>query len=161
MNNKKNVSEFGDISFNELSSYYKKYRELYELHNKLGFGNAPDLPSGFSEHLCREIYGFKKSENKECDAIDSNGNRIEIKATSSCYGQTSISSLINFDYLYWLYFDLEKNILTVSIFPEILFASYKSYPNIRKPITLSNIRNKSTTNIKEDITELSKLFSDN
>ncbi len=89
-------------------TYYFKFKELWELHQKYGFGNAPDLPSGFTEQLCRKLLNLTKNGSNEFDAVDDK-NKYEIKATSSKEGKTTINFRSEFDFLIWSYFSLEDN----------------------------------------------------
>lgn len=90
------------------ADYYEKFKELAKLHKKLRFGYSPRLPEGFTENLCRYLYGLYEVKGREYDAIDNIGYNVEIKATTSETGTVTINSDIEFDYLLWMYFNLEK-----------------------------------------------------
>lgn len=92
----------------DFCEFYWKMKELYELGKQFKFGSGISLPSLFTEELCRKIYGLSKSEGTEFDAVDKEGNVIEIKATLSPDGKTTMSKA-KFDILYWMYFDIEDN----------------------------------------------------
>ncbi|MGR5961098.1 hypothetical protein ACT7DM_29325 [Bacillus cereus] len=70
---------------------------------------------------------MKKSNIKEYDAIFEE-NKIEIKATSSNSGTTTINPYSKFDFLYWLYIDVETDRLQVTKIPyknfEELFSTF-------------------------------------
>jgi len=142
-----------NTSYQDFLLYYNQFKELYKLHVKLNFGRAPDMPSGFSEKLCRKIFDLEKSDSKDYDAIDLSKNKIEIKATSSISGQTTIKTKMHFDNLYWMDFDLENYDLFVSILPKKLFNSYESSLKDRESISLKLIRdnNKNVEKYKIDL----------
>lgn len=103
--------------------YYKKFKELAYKHKELGFGNSPRLAEGFTESLCRYIRKLYKVKGREYDAIDNKGNNVEIKATTSKSGTVTINSDVEFDYLLWMYFDLDNDELLIY---KLNYDSFKS-----------------------------------
>lgn len=102
--------------------YYKLFKSLAEKHKKLGFGQSPRLSEGFTENLCRYLYGLYKIKGRIYDAIDGKGCSVEIKATTSIKGTVSINSDVEFDYLLWMYFDLDHDKLSIY---KIKYSSFK------------------------------------
>ena len=103
----------------ELVEYYFKYRELVELHRRLKFGDAPRTSEGFTESICRELFGFVevKGIKREYDLrCPKNDWKIEVKATVDHGGATTINPKSKFDFLYWLTFRLDYNCLWVKIY---------------------------------------------
>lgn len=93
--------------------YYDLFKSLAQKHKELKFGKSPRLSEGFTENLCRYLYGLYKIKGRTYDAVDSRGNNVEIKATTSKEGTVTINSDIEFDYLLWMYFNLEEDILEI------------------------------------------------
>lgn len=137
------------LTIKDFKNYYKKYKELSTIHKEIfGLGNNPIIPSLYSENLCRFIYNMEKSDTKESDAII--GNKIvEIKATTSKKGITTINPYRKFDVLFWLFIDVENDRMTVKKLP---FKNFKeAFANvdlendprkkIRLNITLQNYVN--------------------
>jgi len=84
---------------------------VYIVHKKYSFGKSPDIPSGYSESLCRSLFNLSTTDTRKNDAKKSNGDLIEIKATGTEEGKTTISTKGVFTELIWLYFDFENNLL--------------------------------------------------
>ena len=103
--------------------YYLLFKQLADKHKELEFGKAPRLSEGFTENLCRYIYALYKVKGRDYDAIDNKGNNVEIKATTSKSGTVTINSDVEFDYLLWMYFDLDKDELSIY---KINYDSFKS-----------------------------------
>lgn len=103
-----------------LLDYYFKFKDLVILHRQLGFGKNLPLPEVFTQNICRELYGLTKWETTKADAKDSYGKAIEIKATGSKSGTTTID--INaitelgelFSGLFWMYFDFDNDEIEIS-----------------------------------------------
>jgi len=95
------------------STYFFALKKVWELHTKLGFGETPNIPSGFSERLCRHLFKLPNPTNRVFDA----GNNTEIKATGSVYGRSTISNSANFSVLYWLYFDFANDSVQIYKLP--------------------------------------------
>ncbi len=95
------------------TEYYEAFKLLALKHKKLEFGKSPRLSEGFTENLCRYLYGLYKIKGRTYDAVDSRGNNVEIKATTSKEGTVTINSDVEFDYLLWLYFNLDENVLEI------------------------------------------------
>ena len=89
--------------------YYLMYIELQQLHVEYGFGNAPNLPRGFTENLCRAIFNISAVKDVTFDGKDSEGRAVEIKATTDKYGKTTINGGVRFDYLLWIKFLLRED----------------------------------------------------
>ena len=88
--------------------FYWKMKELYLLGKKYHFGRGISLSSPFTEKLCRFIYDLEKYGNKTFDATNNKKQKIEIKATLSKSGTTTMSNA-QFDLLYWMYFSLDED----------------------------------------------------
>lgn len=110
------------ISDPRYSAYYFALKRVYELHKEFSFGKTPDIPSGFSESLCRYILGAKPADSRVHDAVSRDGMRLEIKATGTPEGKTTISRSSCFDVLIWLYIDFDKDSVIVYKLPSKLFA---------------------------------------
>jgi len=95
----------------KLEEYFDAYNELSSLHKKLGFGEGSILPARFSEGVCRKVFVLTESDTKAYDAEDGD-NRVEIKSSIYSEGSVSINKDCEFEYLIWLYFDLEKKLVT-------------------------------------------------
>lgn len=107
----------------ELLEYYSKYKILHSYHQEIfGKDKAPNVPVLFTESLCRKLYGMKKHPGKDCDAILGN-LKIEIKATTSKSGTTTINPYKDFNMLYWLYLDANNDCLKVVKIPYNNFQS--------------------------------------
>jgi len=90
-------------------------RKLNELNAKLG-GKSIVTPTLISESLCKELFGLSNRQ-KGCRDHDAlyEGKKIEIKATSSEKGTTTINNNSNYDYLFWLFFDYKNDEIKVRI----------------------------------------------
>lgn len=102
--------------------YYFALKKLYELHRKHCFGKSPDIPSGFSEELCRFLLGATNGQDRTHDAITVDGKFLEIKATGSPQGKTTISNANKFDILAWLYIDFDSNTVYIYQLERSLFS---------------------------------------
>ena len=101
-------------------NYFFALKAVWSLHQEYGFGESPDLPSGFSESLCKSLFNLDESDSREQDAICSSGT-VEIKATGSHEGKTTMSKSSNFDNLIWMFFDFKNDLLKVYKLPRSLF----------------------------------------
>ena len=117
--------------------YFAALKQLYTLHTSFNFGKSPDIPSGFSESLTKHLLQLDSGIDRTHDALDSNGQRVEIKATGSKEGKTTISNSNEFDILIWIYIDFESNALKLHRIPRKLFQL--SGQRGRSSITLSKI----------------------
>lgn len=105
-----------DLSDENLLKYYHCYKQLVRLHQEFEFGNNPPIPEVFSEKLCRSICNLLPSHTRDYDALNNN-EKIEIKATGTEKGTTSINLTSEFDTVYWLVFDLDNDNLNITIIP--------------------------------------------
>jgi hypothetical protein len=96
--------------------YYKTYKLLVEKHINLNFGRGTGIAVNFTEGLCRLINNLEIAKTKEYDAIDNDQKKYEIKSTIYEQGNVSINKDSNYDYLFWMYFNIEKNTMTLSRF---------------------------------------------
>lgn len=92
------------------SSYYFALKNLWVLHRINNFGNSPDIPSGYSESLCKYLFNLEDTATRENDAQSSVG-AIEIKATGTHEGKTTISKSNHFETLIWLFFDFGNDLV--------------------------------------------------
>ncbi|ELB1485225.1 hypothetical protein QPP83_004521 [Vibrio parahaemolyticus] len=94
-----------------LNSYFVQFADLVDLHRKLELGSNPHIPPVFSERLVRAILSYGKWHNRDFDA-EHNGKGVEIKATGSLSGTTSINvdsiKSEHFSHLIWVYFDFDN-----------------------------------------------------
>lgn len=118
------------------------------MHVKLGFGSSPDTPQVFSERISRLIFDYNNWNNRDFDAKDKSGNAVEIKATGSSKGTTSINlKIINvnksiFSHILWLYLDFERDQMNFKIIPISALAERLSKIDStkdRENITLSEL----------------------
>lgn len=101
-------------------NYFFALKAVWSLHQEYGFGESPDLPSGFTESLCKSLLNLDESDSREQDAVCSSGT-VEIKATGTREGKTTISKSNNFDNLVWMYFDFNNDLLEVYRLPKSFF----------------------------------------
>jgi len=149
--------------------YYEQYKKLAILHKYLGFGNSPRSSESFSERLCcllKKLYIYKETNKKtrSYDATDEQKNRIEIKATTdpSCPTTMNKDNEV-FDYLYWLYFNLKDDKLTISVMPSKNFNKLKNKADDRPDVRLTDYSKKNAKIFKyiidinkKEITEITE-----
>jgi len=104
---------------NKYTEYYYALRKVWVLHINNNFGETPDIPSGFSEPLCRDLLNLDLT-NSSNDARDST-DEFEIKATGTKEGKTTISQINKFNYLIWMYFDFNNNEVSIYKLPYLMF----------------------------------------
>lgn len=120
--------------------YYKCLKQLVSLHKKNEFGKNPPIPEVFSEKLCRHLCNLIPSNTRDFDANTVDNNKIEIKATGTETGTTTINLNVEIDDLYWLVFDFDSDELKITKIPKATLPKPK--PEIkRSSITLSNFTN--------------------
>jgi hypothetical protein len=131
----------------EFIEYYFALKYLWSLHLKSEFGESPDIPSGYSEALCHRLFDLRVSPTRNNDAIDKNGLEVEIKATGTREGKTTISNSSEFQYLIWLFFDFKNNCIKTYKIPRDCF-NFKAEKG-RKSLRLSTIvkKNKISENV--------------
>lgn len=140
------------------STLPEKYGKMYDVLKKFhedvkhyGWGEG-SLPSKYTEDLCKKVFSFKDRSSKSHDAIDSNGNKIEIKATIGGASATTINTELLFDKLYWLRFDFKEDTVHINIYSKMEVEGYlKNNDKLsegRENITL----NKILSNKKDDHT---------
>ncbi|AXY01307.1 hypothetical protein ACUSRQ_005100 [Vibrio harveyi] len=106
------------MNIEDFVAYYSKLKELTELHRKLKFGDNPQIAEVFSEQLTRSLFGYSKWGNKKFDAKTVDGFAVEIKATGTDKGKTTINiksfkkHAEEFSHLIWLYIDFDENQLS-------------------------------------------------
>lgn len=100
--------------------YFYALKSVWLLHTQYGFGTSPDIPSGYSEALCKHIYKLDKTETRENDARNSSGT-VEIKATGTHEGKTTISNSNQFKTLYWMFFDFKSDSVIIYEMPREYF----------------------------------------
>lgn len=101
-------------------NYFFALKVVWSLHQEYGFGESPDLPSGFSESLCKSLFNLDESDSREQDAVCSSGT-VEIKATGTHEGKTTMSKSSSFDNLIWMFFDFKNDLLKVYHLPRSFF----------------------------------------
>lgn len=92
-------------------SFYWKIKKFCKDCKEHEFGNGR-LPSRYTEGLCKALYKLEEYKGKNFDAQTKQYNYVEIKATLTKYGTTTISKK-EFDILYWMYFDMKNNELAI------------------------------------------------
>ncbi len=118
--------------------YYQKFRDLRNLHKALEFGNNPPIPEVFSQNICKHIFSLEEWYNTKADAKTEDGKAIEIKATGTDRGKTTIdiNSILElgeqFSGLYWLYFDFDADELITTFMPKTIFGGIEPAPNNRR-----------------------------
>jgi hypothetical protein len=99
-----------------INKYYMQFVQLVALHQELGFGKNPHIPSVFSEKLVKTLFNYDNWDNRDFDA-KSNDLGVEIKATGTRSGTTSINvdKLKNdcFSHLVWVTFDFVTHEATI------------------------------------------------
>lgn len=125
------------ISEEKYNAYFFALKSVFGMHREYKFGKSPDIPSGFSESLCRHILNLQKSNDRTHDAINTKSELIEIKATGSKEGKTTISNKNKFDLLIWMFVDFENDSVNVHRFNRDMFSL--SGNSDRKSISLSGI----------------------
>jgi len=128
-------------SINDFVSFYFKFKELVEVQKYLKFGKNPHIPSKFSENLVKYLLGYDDWEGKDFDAQTKDNLGVEIKATGSANGATSIKleqlSNTNFSHIEWLYINFETDQVTVKKIEKKSLSKFikdnkgKQRPNIR------------------------------
>lgn len=123
-------------------STYKIIKDFHLQIKGVGWGEGC-LPSKFTEDLCKAVFGFNNRKDKSHDAIANNGDKIEIKATIGNSSSTTINSSLQFDELYWLRFDFEKDIVHVKVYTKQSISNYLTSNKNLNPgrinITLSKV----------------------
>lgn len=127
------------------TKYIAMYEILKNFHQQIknsGWGEGC-LPSKYTEELCRVVFNFSNRKDKSHDAIDSNGNKIEIKATIGGASATTINTALPFDKLYWLRFDFKNDTVHIKVYSKLQVKNYLSISNkltgSRENITLNKI----------------------
>lgn len=111
-----------EITEEKYCSYYFALKNVYQLHKQYAFGKSPDIPSGFSESLCRHILNLTKGSDRTHDAVDVDGNHVEVKTTGSPEGKTTISNSNSFDILAWIFIEFDTDSAHLYKLPKELFS---------------------------------------
>ncbi|MGL4572008.1 MAG: hypothetical protein ACRCVJ_13190 [Clostridium sp.] len=93
--------------------YYWLRKELYtkSIQMKFGYGQ---LPQKFTEGICNELFKLNRVAKKEdYDSLDSNNNKIEIKATQMDGKSVSINKNADYKYLFWININYDENKVTI------------------------------------------------
>jgi len=123
--------------------YYFKFKELRNLHRELKFGENPPIPEVFSQNICKLLFGLSDWYDRKADAKDEQGKAIEIKATGTKSGTTSIDIKAirelgdQFAGVYWLYFDFDSDEIVINFLPKIRFKNVETSTKPRENIRLS------------------------
>ena len=91
-----------------LQQYMNALIGLAEVHKKAFEGRNIIIPTCFSEALCRSLLNLRKPSSRDIDAVDEEGKKYEIKATSTESGQTTAKKGQEADRLVWVYFNFDK-----------------------------------------------------
>lgn len=120
--------------------YYECLKQLVLLHKKNEFGKNPPIPEVFSERLCRHVCNLDISNTRDFDAKTITNKKVEIKATGTEKGTTTINLNVEIDDLYWLVFNFVSDELKITTIPKANLP--KPAPeNKRSSITLSKFSN--------------------
>lgn len=139
--------------------YFFKFKILRSLHRELNFGENPPIPEVFSQNICKYLYRLSSWSDRKADAKDSFGRAIEIKATGTKYGTTSIDIKVirqlkdQFAGVYWLYFDFDNDVLYVTFLPKSRFEHIEPSKKPRENVRLSKL---STSECHCDVFEFKK-----
>ena len=87
--------------------------------------------------MCRNLIGASERLDRTHDAITPDGKRLEIKATGTMEGKTTISNSNEFDLLVWMFIDFDKDIVNIYELPRDFISL--SGENRRKSISLGSI----------------------
>lgn len=126
--------------------YYQCFKQFVSLHKKNNFGKNPPIPEVFSEKLCRHLCNLVISNTRDFDAKTIENKKIEIKATGTEKGTTTINLNVEIDDLYWLVFNFDSDELKITTIPK----SNLPEPirgNKRSSITLSKFSSDCTVKI--------------
>jgi len=97
--------------------FYFKFKELVFLQRELNFGNNTHIPEVFSENLVKYLAEYDDWEGKDFDARTKDNLGVEIKATSSKSGITSINvealTKPEFSHIEWIYIDSTMDEITI------------------------------------------------
>ncbi|BCC09367.1 MULTISPECIES: hypothetical protein [Bacillus cereus group] len=116
-----------EVTDEQYCEFYWAVKRKKDLAQQFGFGTGGALGSKFTESLCRYLYNLKTCDGSAFDALDGEKN-VEIKATQSRSGTTSINMNVNFDILFWMHFDIDSDKLIIrKINGDIFRAAYKKY----------------------------------
>ena len=132
------------ITERKYCSYYFALKSVYVLHKEYAFGKSPDIPSGFSESLWKSLLRLNNGSDRTYDAIDMCGNRVEIKATGSVEGKTTINNSNEFESLIWLFIEFDTDSVHLYKLPRSVFELTGG--NKRSSISLKSIVNKNNIN---------------
>lgn len=127
--------------------------ELNELNKQLG-GKSIVTPVLLSESLCKDLFKLDGRKASDHDAVDLDGLKIEIKATSSKKGTTTYNSDSAPDIYIWMFFDYDNKIIEIKSaskdeFDKNITTTTEDDSEViitanqlskRKSITLSNIK---------------------
>ena len=99
-----------EVTKSKYCEFYWALKDVHSLSKSYGFGSC-FLPQLFTESLCRYLYGLNPytKNDKKFDAIEHKGETVEIKATLTSKGITTFNPTSQFTYMYWLYFNFNKN----------------------------------------------------
>lgn len=106
--------EHREITKPKYCKFYYTLKELHTLSSSYKFGSG-FLPQLFTEGLCRYLYALHPYEkpDRKFDAIERKGETVEIKATLTENGITTFNPTSKFTYMYWMFFNFNKNKLYI------------------------------------------------
>lgn len=110
-----------NMNDSDFAKYYFKFKELVELHKTMKLGKNPHIPSVFSERLVKKLCGYQDWSNRDFDAKTEDGLAVEIKATGTKSGTTSINlkkiqtAGENFSHIAWAVLDFKLDQLHIKI----------------------------------------------
>lgn len=105
----------------DFAKYYFKFKELVELHKTMNLGKNPHIPSVFSEQLVKKLCGYQDWPDRDFDAKTKEGLAVEIKATGTPSGVTTINlkkiqdASGGFSHIAWAILDFELDVLHIKI----------------------------------------------
>jgi len=104
----------GKVMINKAKEAYKHWKLLNEVISGDLESRMVNFPEAISENIACSALGYTRNNTSVGDATDSEGNLIEIKATSNYHSDlTSFSPVTKFDKLIFVRLDLSRNIAEI------------------------------------------------
>jgi hypothetical protein len=115
-------------SESDFVDFYLKFKELAYLQKRLKFGESLHTPPVFSENLVKHLLRYNDWIGKEFDAKTEDNQGVEIKATTSSSGQTTIKlvQLLNkdFSHIEWIYINVNTDEFTIKKIEKISLSQF-------------------------------------
>ncbi len=115
------------------TEYLKAFLSLYHIHQKMfGDDKHPDLPSLFTEKVCRRLLNLNEYKGQEFDATDELGKTIEIKGTCIPGTQTTFSQNIADRYIWIELIPKSNSMIIIELNRDVLLRILKNKKNKKK-----------------------------